>query len=595
MGIVTYKFFLDDVEINPPVNWQSTQILATFDQSSTQANISTDEFEFVNESAQKIRNYLLGGLDGATRGIFEGIPFQIFAVSGAEEIDVFDGYLDFNSYEEINPTRVKCKIKKTNGLNSVDDRSRAVSFGYLESINVVTPADYVEVQTIAEKLNIESDLAMMSLALFMLSFQIFKSIADINKELGTSSAIVATATPTSIPAGATNASLNVIIEFAYLTTMIIAAVKLIIDMKNLLVPPIIKHKGMRLRTMMEKASSHLGYTYDSPLTELDDIVYLPSKPFDDKNNKGIKKGIPNATDFGYILSEAYELINKLTNSKIQVTDSTLTQRSLNDPFWVKNATYQKPDVLDERVKYNNADFTARTFLTFATDNLDDWTVDNFKGTNYEIVVTPIDGFGSDFNLMRGLDDVALPMALGTPKDELNVVEEIFLALFTVVDVALAPLVALVNLVKVIVPGFNKPIPKPNFAGIILDRLGVLKVSQKNHSVAKLLYMDSNGLIPRDEKNRNLFSAKVLWNKYYNYNSFVSNSFGGQRRLFIEQRVPFGFSDFQKLIENSYFVLDDGRNGKVESIKWELDSDFAVLDYWVEEVYTENLKEEFIEG
>ncbi|MDX2369415.1 MAG: hypothetical protein QNK36_13610, partial [Colwellia sp.] len=360
--MVEFKFILDGEEINAPINWQSLQILATFDNSSVSANISTEEFEFVNSAADKIKTYILGGLTLATKGIFEGIPFQIFSDDGVNDVNVFDGYLDFNTYEQISPVRVKCSVKKTNGLNGFEDRSQANSFGYLEDIGVITNADYTNVYIITEKLSIESDVAIASLALFMLLLQIYKAGTDISKNITGGGAIAATATPTSPVAGTTYTTLTMAFDLAYLVLLVLQFIKTMNEMVNLLIPPKRLNKGIRLRTLLDKASAYLGFDgYDSPLSELDNLVYLPSKPFDDKNNNGIIKGIPNASDYGYQLSEIFALVNNLTNSKIQIIDNVVVQRSMNDPFWVKNSTFQVPDILDERIKYNNADFQARTF------------------------------------------------------------------------------------------------------------------------------------------------------------------------------------------------------------------------------------------
>ena len=574
--MVRFKFILDGTEINAPLNWRSLQVLATFDNSSVSANISTEEFEFVNNGALRIRNYILGGLTGATNGIFDGLPFQIFAEDESNNINVFDGYLDFSTYEEINPTTVKCGVKKSNGLNSFEDRSEANSFGYLEDQRIINNSDYVDVKYIVEKLSIESDIAIVTLALFMLTLQISKSVIDLEKSLSASATIPA-------PVYSTSALL---LDVGYIVLLIIEFISTMDKMVKLLIPPVQTHKGIKLRRLMDIATDYLGFdAYDSPLTELDDVVYLPSKPFDDSP---ITKGIPNATDFGYQLSEAFALINKLTNSKIQVVGNTVVQRTQSDPFWRKTASFTMPDVLDERIKYNNADFSARTFINFATDGSDDWTVDNFQGTNYEIITTPITGAGSPSNLMKGLTDVNIPLALGTPKQELNFLEGLFKELFGIIDLTLAPVVWIINTVK------KKDLPEINLSRLITDRIGVLKVSQKNHGIAKLLVLDSEGKITERKGSREL-SAKALWEKYYNYNSFVSNNFGGQRRIFTEKRIPFGFNDFLACIDNSYFTLFTGEEGKVESIKWTLDGDTAEVDYWIEEVYTENLKETFIEG
>lgn len=578
MGLAKYKFFLAGNEINPPRNWRDVQILATFDQGNTQANISTEEFEFVNESAKFIRDYITGGIDGTTTGIFEGLPFTI-QIENSQTVDAFEGYLDFNTYEEVSPVEVKCAIKKTVGLNSLDLRSQANSFGYLENIGRITVADYVEVPYIVEKLNIGSDLATINIAIFLLTIQLVDLIKENAKDIAD---VVATITGgvTGTFAAAVQTIAIALANVIFTLIALAQLINLVEQLVELLVPPVRKHKAMTLRKLFEKAADWLGYTFVSPIEQLDRVVYLPSKPSEDDP---ITKGIPSQTDFGYRLSEIFELGTKLFNARLFVVGTELNLRSLNDPFLVKTATYQVPDVLDERIKYNNADFQARTFLNFETDQTDDWTVDDFTGTNFEVVTTPLNVDNGDNVLMRGLNDVQIPAALGSRKSEFNVAENLFFDLFGIAD-------ELINFF-----GGNS-----NLANLIGERRGVLKQSQKIHTVAKLLYMveedvDNPGSLKIPENQRELWDAEVLWDEWHNFNSFVSNDFGGQNRVFEEKKIPFGFKDFLATIENSYLSNTDGKQGKIESLKWTLDRDFAISDYWVQEVYTRNLKETFIKG
>jgi len=569
-------FRIGGIEVNAPENWQSIQILATFDNSSVQANISTSEFIFVNAEAKLIRDYIAGGVGLNTNGIFEGLSFEIEMQDDNNDLQVFSGYLNFNTYEEISPVMVKCSVKKDNGLTGLKERSAANSFGYLESIGVITDADYVDVPYLVEKLSIEGDMAIVSLSIFMMTMMLQDLIKENVKDAKLIIALTAQAAPGSVASSTFYTISTAIANFTFTAIALIQLYKLINRLLVLLIPPIRKHKGMRLRRMLEIASDYLGFELESNISHLDTVIFLPSKPFDDKP---IAKGIPNSTDFGYQLSEIFELCNNLFNSKIQLTDGVLNMYSLNDSFWIKDSPYRIPSTLDEKIKYNNADFKARTFLAFNTDGQEDWTIDNFEGTNYEIIVTPIQETDRNKNLMSGLGEPSFPLCLGSPKDGFNGLENLFLELLTGFD-------GLINFF-----GGNS-----NSSNLIGQRLETLKVSQKNHSVAKLLYMveSSNGLkIPLD--NRDFWSAKVLWDDYHNYNSFVSNNFGGQRRLFDERKRAFGFGDLLQTIDDSFCKTAEDEDAKIESIKWQFDKDFAIMDYWTPFVYTENLKETFIEG
>ena len=78
-------------------------------------------------------------------------------------------------------------------------------------------------------------------------------------------------------------------------------------------------------------------------------------------------------------------------------------------------------------------------------------------------------------------------------------------------------------------------------------------------------------------------------KYHNYNSFVSNNFGKQRRYYENEVIPFGLSDFVTLLNNSYFRDENGQVGKITDIEWNFSKDFATISYWVQDIYTTKFK------
>lgn len=133
--------------------------------------------------------------------------------------------------------------------------------------------------------------------------------------------------------------------------------------------------------------------------------------------------------------------------------------------------------------------------------------------------------------------------------------------------------------------------RPNLARRIRNKVGVLQVSNNNHVVPKLLWLQG-GRIPVNQ--RDIFSARTLWEKYHSEKSFVQNNYNRQRRIIENEVIPFGLSDFVTLSNNSYFRDENGRVGKITDIEWNMSRDHATISYWIEEVYTRNLKETFIE-
>jgi hypothetical protein len=125
------------------------EILASVEEGNVNARITTEQITLVNNYAKLVRDYIAGGANGTTEGIFEGLPLQI----QENGVNVFDGYLDFlNDFEIVNPTTVKSRIKKHDGNNNFQDRANGLTFGYLDELNLIDATnDYLPIPYIIEK------------------------------------------------------------------------------------------------------------------------------------------------------------------------------------------------------------------------------------------------------------------------------------------------------------------------------------------------------------------------------------------------------------------------------------------------------------
>jgi len=232
-----------------------------------------------------------------------------------------------------------------------------------------------------------------------------------------------------------------------------------------------------------------------------------------------------------------------------------------------------PDVLVGSERLNTDEMAANRLIAFDTDIADIWTIENFKGTNYEVITTPVMATDAKAVTIKGLDETRLLVCLGNRKSELTALEKVLKAFAVGID-------ALAN-----VFGGNSTL-----ANRIAASVNVLKVGDNNHSKPKLLWMQS-GEIPANH--RDLFSARALWEKYHIEKSFTSNSGYGQKYVYESVRIPFGLADFVALTENSYIATTKGQ-AKVMDIQWGKGSEDATVSYWVRQRYTANLKETYIE-
>lgn len=554
------------------------ELLATFENGNAQANISITEFEFVNDFAKDIRNWIDNGLTSGL-GIFEGIPLSVTINGASPNYLAFDGYLDMtDDFEIVNPTLVKGKIKKDSGLQNLDDLASGLTFQFLYESNFITLRDMEYVPYVIEKEFDPIAFLLLAFTIYSLSVQIIDLIKGIAQAIST---------------GIT-APVQFALEVIYALALVGYLTILIIDFVRMIVEPVRFTRGIRLKTLLEKGSSYLGYGYNSTISEIFDnrIMLIPSKNSVDQNENATKQragivifqtglGIPNARDFGYTFGEILQLVNKTFNAKLGIKNGVIEHHSLNSSWWVQQSTYQMPDILQESQKYNTDELSSNFLISFTPDSQDINVLENYEGTSYEVITTPINISNQKNVLLKGLEEIDIPYALGVRKTKQNFIEEILDDLIGISG-------DLVNQVNSVTPANQTQLP--NIAG----RIGSVKFETSFLNVPKMLYLNNANQL--DINYNDLWSAKVLWNKYYVKNSFVGFGFTNtnQWRIYEGVKVPFGFSDFLKLIDNSYFYDVNGDVGQVIKIQWSVSKDFAIMDYKINKIYTKNLTETFIE-
>jgi len=582
------RFNLNNKVVDAPIEWQDISIKANFEDGGVQPSIDVDSFTFVDNEAQTIRDWI-----GAGR-IFEGIPFSIDAYNINTSKKSFDGYVNCADGVELFEDRtIKANIQLAKGLTSIRDRLSGITMSYLESIGVFTQADYTSVKYVVEKENNRMEILMNVVIAFMLIVQLQRQIKDLGENAGK---VIDAATPIPVivvPSVGTGFNLGgliysiiaLLLNVVFTIFMVVALINLSIKIFEALLPIPRTHKTLRLRTALTKIANHLGYSFSSPIGLLDDLVYLPSNLETDDVNlftgmvsfpQGTKTGLPNERDYGFTGLEFFELCEKMFNADIKIDGTTLEFRSRNDLYWKQAPTYQMPNYLLSVKRFNTDELVFSRLIKFDTDEIaDEWTLNNFKGTNYEIITNDNTITNSDAKYITKHETLSIPVALGNRKDSLNGLENSLEDLANVLD----------NVI-----GFFGG--SSNLTGKITSRIGLLKVGTNNTTKAKILFVKGNK-IPTNH--RDLFSAKVLYNLYINEKSFVLNNFGGQKALYTLKGLPFGFDNFLNTIENSNFVDSNNNLAKFRTLNWLISGDTADGEYEQKEIYTTTLTETYIEA
>ncbi len=572
-------------QLNPPKGFFDVGVKASFGEN-IQANLTTEEFTFILEAYQEIIDWIAQGQNNGV-GIFEGVPFSIINSDSTNNATIFKGIIDLQNNASIQPNlkQINAKLRQDESLNQLDELLEPLDYGYLKKIGLINSSDYIDINYVVNKPDNTLETITTLITIYLLSKQLADSVKEIGETVATVSGI--SASGVTGPVGATIYSIAVaILQVAYSATLLVLIIDFGTDLINNLVQPLRTHKGISLKTLLEKACTHIGFSFNSTIDDLEKIVYLPSNQnldeFGLKNilqkEGSITEGIPNTLDFGYTCKEMFEAARNIFNARFAVLNNVVEFHSINSAFWLKDSGWIKPnnqkEIAQRSFRYNTDELKSSILISFQTDITDQYTIDNYKGTSYQ-VLTDAKITNVELNkTIKGLDRVQIPFALGSRKDDLNYFEQSLLGLANLFD-------SLAN-----VFGGNS-----NLASKIKTKIGVLEVSNNSHNLPKLLYIQ-NGKIPSNY--RDLLSAKTLWNKYHNEKSFVENGYSRQRRYYENETIPFRLSDFVKLLNNSYFKDENGKDGKVTELEWNFTKDEAIISYWIEEVYTTNLIETKIE-
>jgi len=365
--------------------------------------------------------------------ITEGIPIDFSA--GASCYSVFSGIVDLtDDLRIVDPTTIKAKVKPLNGLNRLSDRADGFTFKYLHDINVISNNDFVSVPYVVEKEFDFIEFAMLSLSIYLMIEQLQSQLRKLSQD-AIDLVGIATSGATGVAAAIVWQAATIVLDLAFAAIILVNLVNMIREMLSFMLSPVKFHKGIRLKTLLEKASAFLGYGYNSSISEIanNEIVFLPSKNQIIQDNQITQliqnatinqagTGIPQAADYGYTFAELLSAVNTMFGAKLAVVNGNIEHHALISNWWVQNSSYHMPDVLIESFKYNTEELIGTQLVEFSTDVSDYWTIENFDGTVAEIRTSQPNAFTQENVLIKGFERYSIPYALGNRKNGLNTFE-----------------------------------------------------------------------------------------------------------------------------------------------------------------------------
>lgn len=614
------KYYIDGLESKDPENHKGLELELNFDQDSPTAQLTVSRWHFVNENAKKINDYVAGGLTGGF-GVFQGLPFDLVISDGATS-EMFKMYLDLTDGAEFATNEVFCSSKEYSKIQWLNDVADSFTFEYLHEQTPHLPSSkFVSVPYVINSIPNYRDVFLVTLSIAFIADQLQEEISYFSEKLGESGN----------PFVSVSAVIAFAIHLAYTIALLIALVKLINDIIDLIIQPVKYHKGMYVSELMDSACAHLGLTFESSILKgvvFKDLLLLPEKYENppDATDERILGFITSSSDqkgyYNGTFGDLVRALKEMFNAKI-IIDGTIMRFERVD--WNGSVeSYTIPDIRQDFHKYNTEDFFANYLIEFATDSNDKNTVQEYTGTVFQATISPVTYTDPKLRLMKGLKQVGLPFSLGKRKEKLTVPEKILDAFLTVVGSIFNVLITISNGVIDVVNAVGDvidtlgnilsffgidnnlegpnvdPIEPVNFGSIVNDRIGMLMLENDSVLIPKMLLVE-RGANDRANKiystHKDYLSAKYLWNNYHYINSFVPSAGLPNANQWKIKTINcrFSLNDFLLVKNNNRIFDSNGNKCLIDQLKWNPYYQYAEITYRSNELYTANLNITTSEG
>ena len=588
------RHYRNGVLVNPR-NFENARIVMDWTGEKEAAKITIDSIELVGAEGSALRQRILSGLSGGV-GFFEGEPYQIQVGEQSNPSGTFDGFLDFaEGVEFIGDCDVRTTLKREQGSDWLNDVADGFSYRYLESIGLITSADFDGVPTVKNYVPQATELLILSLSAFVLTKELIESIRSIGERVADLTDAATPVIGVGVGAGAVAvtaydigniilAALKLLLQIAYTIAIVIAIIELIEQIIEQLMPPKRIHLGMTIKTLFKKGCEHLNLTLQSSLLDSLDTgqrwVLIPSK-----NHKGgipptgagsdwRETGVPSAQDPTDTFGGVIRIFKNMFNADYQIKDGVFIFERVD--FFRKQSNYVIPDTFIEQEQFidintfNTNEIKANFLISYAFDSQDLNTLDVPDGRVFQVQLSPNVTVNPELSILKGLEEVAIPFSMSLRKNELTLIEKAVFALVSIGDALTGQL--------------GNP---QSFSGKIKNRIGALNLSSDFLSVPKLAVMSAGKLV---KGQRQILDTRRLWFDYHYLKSFKPiDGQHNQYYLYRGQKIPFCFEDFLSLLDNNKVTTATGEDAQIENLEWNVWDNFAVIDYRVNRLYDNNFK------
>jgi len=548
------KYILDGLECQPKNRDAIRYELDFSDRRIRELELSVDALHFVSEDYDRIKTWR------NTYGDFVGMPLNIQYSSG----QIVPYLLDFSdSSTRFQDRGCFVKLVRFNGIDNFFSNADGLAFTQIKW----NTTDFVNVDYIVLPDQQFSYYVSLSLASFALKQQLAQAVKDISD--GISDLIKATV-PVGLPIPGPDwgaiivLAIKLVARIAYALFIIIALIRVITEILNVLFPKIRQFKGATVKRLIEKGCQQLNFGFQSSLLNgLNGLAILPV-PLRPKipnyfqevflpSTIAFTNGYPSNRDSVFTLGQLISAVEEIFNAKTRVINGVV--RIEQESVFEQQATggldiaFTIQEALQSEYKVNVSEQFKRMLIKYQTDVSDLNTFDDTKDKVFEISSDVLSSPDRRLELVRGLYTVDIPFSAGTPKGKLNFVENTAKTLAKAVDLFTGG----------------------NLASTINDRKNVLQLSNQFFNQTKLLLLNGSRIATNQNQ---VIGASVLANNYH-YSRFITNN---QKNIYEGMPCAITESELFSIIANNFIILSDGTVAEIRRVSWSEREHQAIVDF-----------------
>lgn len=544
------NYILDNIVCNPVEKENIGYKFDFTDRLVRELELDVDELTFVREDFKRIKQWI------SNYGYYVGMPLKIQYDSN----NTIDYLLDFSDNYVNRTNSCTVKVKRFKGIDNFFDNANGLSFEQVDFL----PSDFVDIDYVIIKpdqltyfISLGLSTYVLTEALIEAAKQLKETIRDIQK------AAIPNGFLPNLP-DILGLAIMLAARIAYTLAIVIALIKLVQEILNIIFPKIRQFQGITYKKLIEKGCQKLGYTLQSTLLDSLSKLTICPVPLKEKDPSIFKslfaplslaytKGHPSSRDVIPSLGSSITALENIFHAKTRVVNGVVTiekesyyennaGQAINDTF------INQAQIIDENL-INSDEIFKRLTCAYAVDALDINTFDDTKLSVYEVSSEVQTSIGFDYNLIKGSDVINIPFARGTRKGSLTFVEKAAKTLAQAVDLFTGS----------------------SLATQIEARKNVMIVSEQYFGVTKLLWMNGTKL---DQNQTDYIGADKIINNYH-IDRFIQNN---QKEVFQGMQIAINQSELFNIIANNYVNLSNGDLVEIRRIVWNEKQNQATIDF-----------------